>query len=152
MVKQSLANGTALKKFQEMLIAQSVAPDIAKKLCNPDTNLWEVLPIEKLKTELTAHSDGCVSSINALAIANVLTELGAGRLKPEDKVNHGVGMVLKTRKGGCLTKGQVWAVVYHAEALSESHLAALNGALKIEPGDGSEKPIESRIIDIIKPD
>ena len=149
MVKQSLTNGTALKKFQEMLLAQNVAPDIAEKLCNPDTNLWEVLPIGKLKTELTADRDGFVSSINALGIANVLTELGAGRLKPEDKINHGVGMILETRKGGCLKKGQVWAVVYHAEALSDSHLAILNGALKIE--DGDEKPIESRIIGIIKP-
>ena len=152
LVQQSLTNGTALQKFQEMLVAQNVAPDFAKKLCDPKTDLWEVLPIEKLKMELTAESDGPVLSINALAIANVLTELGAGRLKPTDKVNHGVAMVLKTRKGGYLKKGQVWAVLYHAEALKENHLAALKGALKMdEPGDGMEKAVESRIIDIVRP-
>ena len=149
MVRQSLTNGKALEKFQEMLLAQHVAPDVAKKLCDPTTDLWKVLPTEKLQKELKAESDGLVLSINALAIANVLTELGAGRLTPTDKVNHGVGMVLKTRKGGFLTKGQVWAVLYHAEALDENHFDALKGALKIEPGNG-EKPIESRIIDIIR--
>jgi thymidine phosphorylase len=152
MVQKSLTNGTALQKFQEMLVAQNVAADVAKKLCDPKTDLWEILPIEKRKMELTAESDGVVLAIDAFAIANVLAELGAGRLKPKDKVNHGVGMVLKTRKGGCLKKGQVWAVLYHAEALKENHLADLKRALKIgEQGDGVEKPIESRIIDIIKP-
>ena len=152
MVQKSLTNGTALQKFQEMLVAQNVAADVAKKLCDPKTDLWKVLPIEKLKMELTAERGGLVLSINALVIANVLTELGAGRLKRNDKVNHGVGILLRTRKGGYLKKGQVWAVLYHAEALKENHLAALKAALMITNGDGTEKPIESRIIATIKPD
>ena len=151
MVQESLMNGTGLKKFQEMLKVQNVSSDLAAKLCDPKANLWELLPIEKLKMELTAESEGVVASINALAIANVLTELGAGRLKPTDKVNHGVGMVLKTRKGGYLKKGQVWAVLYHAEPLRESQSAALKNAIKLEQGDGQEKAIESRIIDVIRP-
>ena len=151
MIKQALLNGTALQKFKEMLIGQCVAPDLAEKLCNPHTNLWDVLPIGKHKIELTSESDGLVSSINALAIANVLTELGAGRLKPTDKVNHGVGMVLKTHKGCYLKKGNVWAVLYCTDELKEDHFTALKSALKIDPKEVNEKPIESRIIDIVKP-
>lgn len=151
-VKQSLSDGTALQKFQEMLVAQNVAPELAKRLCDPKANLWEELPIEKLKMELTAETDGLVSSIDAMAVAKVLTELGTGRLKPTDTVNHGIGMVLKTRKGAYLNKGQVWAVLYHQQPLRDNYLNALKNALKIEPGDiGDEKPVESRIIDIIRP-
>lgn len=151
MIKQSLTNGSALQKFKEMLIAQNVSPELAENLCDPKANLWEILPIEKLKTELQAPSDGLVTSISALAVAKVLTELGAGRLKKTDTVNPGVGLFLKTSKGKYLKKNQVWAVLHHADKLMDDHLAALNGALKLEPGDGNERSTESRIIDIIKP-
>ena len=68
------------------------------------TNL---LPIAKNKIELSVQHNGLVSSIDAFALGNLLTEFGAGRLKPTDQVDHGVGLVLKVRVGNCEKGGNL---------------------------------------------
>lgn len=151
MVLRSLTDGSALKKFEEMLKAQNVSPDFAKKLCDPQSDLYQLLPIAKQKTELVSNRDGLISSINGLALANLLTELGAGRFKPDDQVDHGVGLVLKVRAGNVMKKGEIWGVLYHSKPLSDKQKAVLEGAVEMELGSGmSPKPVESRIIDVIR--
>lgn len=150
-VLQTLKNGKALLKFKEMLIAQNVDKALAEKLCKPGANLWELLPLAKECTNLIAESSGIVHSLNALDIANVLLELGAGRLHPDDSVNHGVGLVLKTHKGASLNEGDVWGVVYHDEEITTNQLSTFKKSLSIGNGESNENSYESRIIEVIKP-
>lgn len=152
MVEKSLKDGSGLKKFEEMLKVQNVSPELAKKLCDPLSDLYQLLPIAKDKTELSVQHNGLVSSIDAFALANLLTELGAGRLKPTDQVDHGVGLVLKVRVGNCVKKGEIWGLLYHSKPLTDNQKAILEEAVTIDSGnDQCEKPLESRFIDILRP-
>lgn len=152
MVKKSLRDGSGLKKFEEMLMAQNVSPDLAKTLCHERSNLYQILPIAERKTKLTAGHSGIVSSLNALALANLLTELGAGRLKPTDKVDHGVGLVLEVQVGDFVKKDENWGTLYHSRPLTDQQVAVLKNAASIEPGNvESKRPLGSRLIDVIRP-
>ena len=136
-----------------MLIVQGVTKDLAAKLCNPQSNLQQILPIAKIKTELVAEKSGIVSSFKALALAMLLTELGAGRLTPGDEVDHGVGLQLKLHPGQFINQGEPWGIVYHSQSLTDEQKSVLKDAIVIEDGTkDNARPIESRIIDIITPD
>lgn len=151
MIENSLKDGSGLKKFEEMLKVQNVSSELAKKLCDPRSDLYQLLPIAVNKTELPAAHSGLVSSIKALALANLATELGAGRFKPTDQVDHGVGFVLKVRVGSYVKSGENWAILYHSKPLTDNQKAILKDAVVIDSGDECGKPLESRIIDVIMP-
>lgn len=150
MVQECLKNGSGLRKFEEMLKVQNVSPDLARKLCDPQSDLHQLLPIAKHTTMLHTNQEGMVSSIDALALAMLLTELGAGRFKPTDQVDHGVGLVMNIHKGAFMKKGDTWGTLYHSKPLTENQTAVLKNALTIVAGNDS-KPVESRIMDIITP-
>lgn len=48
---------------------------------------------------------GYVQDIDALICANLAHQLGAGRSHPEDKINPGVGVVLKLQVGDYADEG-----------------------------------------------
>ena len=55
MIRETLRSGTALKRFETMLIHQNVKADIAAKLCSADT---KVLPKARYVTLFPAPSSG----------------------------------------------------------------------------------------------
>jgi len=150
LIADTLDNGKALQKFCEMLTAQGVQPDVAKKLCTPGADPLSIISLASQKTELVAEKSGMVSEIDALALAKVTHELGAGRHQSSSNIDHGVGVVLSVRVGQFITKGNKWATVHHSGNLSDSHIASLKQGLEIDESGGTiDLPASSRIIDII---
>lgn len=41
-----------------MIIAQGVSEEVANKLCDHETDIWDVLPKSKNVTEFTARKEG----------------------------------------------------------------------------------------------
>lgn len=150
LIADALGNGKALKKFCEMLTAQGVQPGVAQKLCTPGADPLNVLPLASNKTELVADKSGIVSEIDALTLAKVTHQLGAGRHQSSSKIDHGVGIVLSVRVGQFITKGTKWATVHHNGNLGDSQVASLKGALEIDENGGTaDLPAASRIIEVI---
>ena len=57
MIRNTLQDGTAIAKFGSMLKAQGVKADVANRLCSKGTDVMEILPKAKHRTELKiAHS------------------------------------------------------------------------------------------------
>lgn len=56
MIEGVLKDGTALKKFEEMIVCQGVEPEIARKLCHGDTHA--VLGTARHETEIPAKGSG----------------------------------------------------------------------------------------------
>ena len=95
----SLEDGSAYKKFMELVSYQG--GDIDK------------LEISKNTKKIRAKKSGVLESINALELAKLSLELGAGRKSKEDKIDYSVGIKLNKNVGDIITKGQVLATIYY---------------------------------------
>ena len=97
--RASLEDGSAYKKFMELVSYQG--GDIDK------------LEISKNTKKIRAKKSGVLESINALELAKLSLELGAGRKSKEDKIDYSVGIKLNKNVGDIITKGQVLATIYY---------------------------------------
>ena len=106
-----------------------------------------MVPNASDRTELYTHSDRYVKSIDAMALAEVAREHGAGRFSLEDVIDPAVGFVLKTSKGNQIKKQSPWIVVHHNQALTEEQRDALQASLHL-----SEEPVKpvQRLIKVVQ--
>ena len=61
MINDTLHDGTAMAKFTAMLKAQGVKPEVADRLCAKDTDVMEILPKAKYRTEMKNAYSGILS-------------------------------------------------------------------------------------------
>jgi thymidine phosphorylase len=144
MIVQSLQNGTAAKRFERMCIGQGTPEKIAQNLLSAPE---KVVPKASHQTELYARSEGYVKSIDAMVLAEVAREHGAGRFSLEDLIDPAVGFVLKTSKGKEIRTQSAWIVVHHNQPLTEKQRDALQASLHL-----SEEPVRpvQRLIKVIQ--
>lgn len=104
--RRALADGSALVKFREWISAQG-----------GDTTFIDdpaVLPVGSTKIDIQAASQGWVQTIDALEVGRASVELGAGRQRKEDSIDHSVGVRLMLKQGDPVMPGQTLASVYAA--------------------------------------
>jgi pyrimidine-nucleoside phosphorylase len=84
-----------------------------------------------LVESLTAPNNGYLKEVNAQVVGETSVELGAGRARKEDTIDHAVGILVHHKVGDHLTKGEAVFTV-HANDASKMRLAMerLPGALK----------------------
>ncbi len=102
-VEKVLRSGAGRAKFEEMLAAQG-------------GHLDKGLPVAPVQEPLRASRDGYVGSIDALEIGLSAVDLGAGRLRKEDRIDHAAGFVIEAPVGARVSKGDALVTV-HARSL-----------------------------------
>jgi len=124
-VQKVLNSGEALERFRQNIELQSGDPKICDK---PEMMLTKGL------TEVSVTSDmgGFVAEIDTLIVGNAICDLGGGRIKVEDSVDHAVGYACTKKIGDRVQKGDELGIAYcrhknHADAISEK----LRSAYKI---------------------
>ncbi len=145
MILDSLHDGSAIARFEQMCIAQGVAAEVFAS----EHSLLLALGLldETLQTtEFHVAVSGHVADIDAMALGTVVLELGGGRSELGDDIDHGVGFVLDAHVGSEVDEGESWITVYHREPLSDEHTAAVRGSLTIIE---DEVKVHSRIIGIL---
>ncbi len=105
LLNEKLSSGEALEKFRQNVELQG---GDAKVCDDPETLLENGLFKTAIKTELA----GFLSEINTKEIGNAVCEIGGGRLKAEDKVDHGVGYASDVKLGYEIKSGEVLGVLY----------------------------------------
>lgn len=124
--EQLLHSGDALRKFQQMVEAQGGDPRVAE---NPD-----LLPRAPIVAEHRAHQSGYVAQIHPRLAALTALQLGAGRQKKEDAIDHAVGVEVLKAVGDPVEAGEP---VFRVHARAEMQLAqahnTLQNALQIAP-------------------
>ncbi|XP_029656109.1 thymidine phosphorylase [Octopus sinensis] len=140
----SINDGTALKKLQEMMVAQGVENTIAHQLCQSE-DTWQMFTEQnrtaKYITEFKADKDGYVQAIDALCCGKVIVKLGAMEVKEVE--DYGIGMEFCVTVGDSVSKGQTWVKVHHNNCsdreltdFSEEIQSALTiGCDKVSEGD-----------------
>ena len=145
MVLDALHDGSAFDKFQQMCIAQGTDATLFESEPALLTGLG-LLDASLNSTEVCVSEAGHVSSIDALELAHVALELGAGRKELGDVIDHGVGIVLEAHIGSELEAGEAWATIYHRGELEHSLGGRVENAVTL-----ADEPVEpsSRIIDVL---
>lgn len=133
LIKGKLDDGSALKTFTQMIHEQGVESELAKKLCDKNTDVWTILPKSKYRTDVKCLQTGYVHEIDAMPCAIVSGKLGAGRAKSGDPINYAVGLELQTEVGKEIKEGDPWVRVYHEqEAIPSDLLETLQQALHVK--------------------
>ena len=125
MAHEQMANGEALAKLKEMLVAQggdvSVLEDGCERLVEP-----------RLSRQVRATSDGFVFAMDTERCGIASVALGAGRATKDDPIDYSAGMVLAKKTGDSLHEGDLLATLYAAdEALLDEGERIFRDALDI---------------------
>jgi len=96
---EALRAGAGRESFLRMLAAQG-------------GRLADGLPVAPVQVPIASPSDGYVESIDALAVGLASLELGAGRVRKEDKVDHAAGLVIEAPVGAKVRAGDPLVTVH----------------------------------------
>ena len=134
-------DGSAIYKFEDFVRAQNGSTSFIEN--------YDELPQAKIKEPVLSESSGYVHSILADEVGKAAMQLGAGRSKKEDDIDHAAGIILGKKSSDMVEKGEVLAVL-HANDRDKIELAKkrLIFSFEIKP----EKPVEERfklIYDVI---
>lgn len=125
-------NGHAKNKFYEWI--QYQGGDIKK------------LKEKAKKYIVTSPTTGYINNIDAMKLAGLVFDLGAGRVKKTDKIDYASGVVLNHQLGEKVTKGDVLGVIYYNKKVENMENLFLD-AFKIEK---KKKRVKNIIIKTIK--
>jgi pyrimidine-nucleoside phosphorylase len=135
-LEEALSNGRALEKFRQMVAAQGGDVRVVD-----DPTRIQVAPITA-ELFCTAREPVYVAEVNALQVAKVALELGAGRLKKGDSIDLGVGVEVVAKVGDCVQPEALLARVYaSSEAQLSSALASLEAAYRFSSDPVAPLPL-----------
>ena len=101
----TLASGAALEKFRQNIELQNGDPHVCD---DPDLLLTKGL--EKL--DITADDAGFINNFDALDVGRAICDLGGGRIKADDGIDHAVGFTCKAFIGDEVAEGQTLGTLY----------------------------------------
>jgi len=127
---EALAGGRAATVFARMVAALGGPADFVER---PEA----YLPKAPVELAVTATQDGFVSGIATRDIGLAVVTLGGGRSRPDDRIDHSVGLTRLLPVGAELRRGEALALVHaRSEADAEAAAAAVRAAYAV----GASKP------------
>ena len=99
-----IENGEALKKLEELVKNQG--GDISYL---EDTSKFER---SKFIEQIMSIESGYIQEIECKEVGKIACELGAGRVRKEDKIDYNVGIVLCKKVGDKVEQGEVLAYIH----------------------------------------
>jgi pyrimidine-nucleoside phosphorylase len=121
----AVADGSARAAYERWVGAQGGDPDPG------------ALPRAPVVREVTAPRDAVVTELRALAVGIASLELGGGRRRQDDTVDHAVGVVCARKRGEEVEAGDVLAEVHaRDEPSAERGVRAVRAAYEL----GDEPP------------
>jgi pyrimidine-nucleoside phosphorylase len=127
----AVGDGSALEAYERWIRAQGGDPDPAA---------LEQAPVRR---PVSAPRDGVVERVGARAIGLAALELGAGRHRTTDPIDHAVGVLCFAKRGDTVLEGDDLAEVHaRDDASAERGVAAVLAAYEL----GDEAPPERGIL------
>ena len=127
--RSTIADGSALAKWNEMIRAQDGDPDAR-------------LPEAPEREMVLAESSGVLTKLDARAVGIAAWRLGAGRARKEDPVSPSAGVVCLKKPGDAVEKGEP-ILELHADEPGRfgSAVAALEAAVEIGREAAEQQPM-----------
>ena len=131
MAEQTITDGSAMKKLEELISAQNGDTAYIRDL--------ELLPKASLHRTITASKGGWVKTVDAKEVGESSVALGAGRSKKGDKIDFGVGIMVKVKIGEIVAEKQpLFEVHANDEEKLNQVLEKLRNAVEIV-----DEPVEA---------
>jgi len=125
---EALRSGAGRDAFLRMLAAQG-------------GRLEEGLPVAPVRLAVPSTAAGFVQSIDALEVGLAGLELGVGREKKDDRVDHAAGIVIEAPVGARVKAGDPLAVVHaRSEELARSVVSRLQKAWRLSASEVKRPP------------
>ena len=134
-MEAAIADGSALRKFREMCVAQGGDPKVVDD--------YKILPTAKklLAVKAPADANGFVSEVDALKCGHAIMVLGGGRAAVTDQVDHAVGIADLIKIGEPVGPGTLLCTLHinddakgaRAETLIREAVKFTPSAPKLEP-------------------
>ncbi len=138
-LEEVLHSGKALEIFEKMVAMLGGPGDFCQKYD-------EYLPRAKIIRDVFAKDEGIVESMDAIEIGMSVVGLGGGRIKPQDKIDHSVGLENIVNLGAKVdSKTPIVTIHAKDEDSFENAKSRVLKAIKI----GSKKPDVKEIYEII---
>jgi pyrimidine-nucleoside phosphorylase len=119
--KDALRSGAGRERLELMLEAQG-------------GRLADGLPVAPVQEPLLADQGGFVAAIDALEVGLSMLELGAGRLRKADTIDHAAGLVIEAQVGDHVPPGGILARVHaHSQVLVQKVRGRLNASWRLSP-------------------
>jgi homotetrameric cytidine deaminase len=122
-----LDSGRALQKFRDMVTAQG-------------GNFEASRPRGPMST-LRARSAGFVAALDTERIGLAVAELGGGRTKVQDRIDHSVGLEMLVRLGDQVDRDQPLLHVFARTDIGQRAIQALEHCIKVDPNPGLIRPL-----------
>ncbi|MGI8328663.1 thymidine phosphorylase [Actinomadura scrupuli] len=133
----ALKDGSAMDVWRRMISAQGGDPDAP-------------LPVAGESYQLKASKSGTLTRLDALGVGVAAWRLGAGRVRKEDPVSFGAGVVCHAKPGDEVTEGEPLLTLYADDPTRfERALQSLDGAIEIASAGAGTPDLLPLIIDRI---
>ncbi len=131
----AIADGSAVAKYGEWIRAQDGDPDLG------------ALPVAPVIVPLRATESGYVRELRAREVAYTALDLGAGRRRAGDPVDHAVGVVCLKKRGDAVETGEPLAEIHaRDEADVDVARSALLGAYELDDTAPEPRPLVLAVI------
>ena len=133
-VRSHLENGSALKKFEEMVSAQG-----------GDLQDLYRAPNVQYVVEIKAKESGFISELPAMEFGLFAMRLGAGRAVKSDQLDYETGIVFEKKVGEVVSEGDLIAKIFTNQKISSQLVTEFEKNVKIS----NERKESREIIEII---
>lgn len=139
-LQRSLDDGSAVERFSKMVKALGGPGDLVRRP-------WKHLQRAAVTVEVSALQAGVVTKIDTRSVGLAVVTLGGGRTRPQDPIDHSVGIVGLPAVGDAVGSDRPLGVI-HARSESDAAAAAamLRAAYTIGRTAPAAKPVVRRRI------
>jgi pyrimidine-nucleoside phosphorylase len=138
-LKEKIKNGDALNKFRQMIEAQGGNSKVI--------NNYSIMPHAQYIVQVAAEKEGYVKGIDAFGIGNMIANIGGGRIKITDRIDHSIGIELFKKIGNKVESGDLIANLHIRNIEDGSEIRELFGSFfEISETPVNQSPLIEEII------
>ena len=143
--ERALADGSAAEAFAAMVAAMGGPSDLLERPA-------ELLPAAPVARAVDAARVGSVTAVDVRAVGLAIVDLGGGRVRETDAVDHAVGLTEIAGLGEAVGPGQRPLAVVHArdETAAERAAAALRAAFTVSGGPPGSTARAAGVVPVIE--
>ncbi len=140
LAKAAIQSGMALKKFEEMVGEQG--GDVSA------LHTFKDLPKAQKRVEFFSRQKGYLHEMDARLLGNVVSMLGGGRHRIDEKIDHSVGVVLHKKVGDAVSQREsLLTLHYNDEKKRETAEGELIKAFVIKKEKVRARPLIRSVVD-----